>query len=135
MGKAEPQVTTFSQQINGFSVKVFRMNKDVFHGVTEVCHESITTGHPTTTAPGQPVQTAALLNSWTPQFTSEFTWQDTTHLKYAKSIEDLVSYAHGGTPITIQSSVGGGHSVKLTRIHFGRIVEFIVNKVRGQNGA
>jgi hypothetical protein len=123
---------TFKDQTQAFSVKTFRMAKDVFVGCTEVVHESITTGHVVTAAPGQPVQSGALLNSWTPQFIDANTWQDTTHLSYAPSIEDLVSYAHGGTPITIRSAVGGGHSVKMTRVAWSRIVEYVTQRVRGK---
>jgi hypothetical protein len=128
-------MTTFSQQLQGFSVKIVRMEREVFHGVTEEVQRSIVFGSEITAAPGQIVDTGALKASWTPQFTSESTWQTTTHLKYAPSIEDGVSYAHGGTPITQRSPAGGFHSVKLTRVGFPRIVDFIVRKVRGSNGS
>jgi hypothetical protein len=123
---------SFSKQLNGFSVKVFRMEREVFHGVTEEVQRSIVEGSELTGAVGQPVDTGALKASWTPQFVSPTEWRTTTHLAYAPGIEDGIS-SHG-TPITFRSQVGGKHSLKQTRIGFPRIVDYIVSKVRGRNG-
>jgi hypothetical protein len=124
-------MSTFGDDLTKFSVKTRRLEQDVFVGCTEVVHESITDGHIVTGAAGQPVRSGALKASWTPQFLDANTWQDTTHLAYAPSIEDLISYANGGSPITIRSAVGGGHSVKQTRVSWPRIVDYVTQKVRG----
>jgi hypothetical protein len=126
-------MSDFRNQLLGFSVKIQRMERDVFVGVTEEVHKSIVEGSPITGAAGQPVDTGALRASWTPAFLDANTWQDTTHLVYAPSLEDGVSYAHGGTPLTLRSATGGFHSVKATRVGFGRIVDYVVARVRGQN--
>jgi hypothetical protein len=126
-------MTTFSQSLQGFSVKITRMEREVFHGVTEEVQRSIVEGSELTGAPGQPVDTGALRASWTPQFVSDTEWRTTTHLKYAPGIEDGIS-SHG-TPITFHSQVGGAHSVWQTRRGFSHIVDYVLKKVRGQNGS
>jgi hypothetical protein len=126
-------MTDFSKQLMGFSVKTTRVWGELFDRVTEHVQMSVTEGSQVTTAPGQPVDQGILKASWTPDRISATEWQTTTHLDYAPSIEDLVSYAHGGTPITIRSSVGGGHSVKLTRVHFPRLVEYELEQVKAKN--
>jgi hypothetical protein len=120
-------MSDFRNQLLGFSVKIQRMERDVFVGVTEEVHKSIVEGSPITGAAGQPVDTGALRASWTPAFLDANTWQDTTHLIYAPVIEDNLRGA------TLRSSVGGFHSVRYTRVGFSRIVDYVVQKVRGTN--
>lgn len=126
---------TFGSALQGFSVKIQRMERDVFVGVTEEVQRSVVEGSEITASPGQPVDTGALRASWTPQFVSQEEWQTTTHLNYATSVEDGVSYAHGGSPLVIRSEVGGSFSVRATRVGFSRIVEFVAARLRGKNGA
>jgi hypothetical protein len=123
-------MSSFKDQTQAFSVKVFRMERDVFHGVTEEVQRSLVEGSEITGAAGQPVDTGTLKASFTPQFIDANTWQTSTHLKYATSIEDGVSYAHGGRPMTLRSATGGFHSAKQTRVGFPRIVEWVVQKVK-----
>jgi hypothetical protein len=123
-------MSKFGDDLTKFSVKTGRLTNDVFVGCTEEVHRSIVEGSEITGAPGQPVDRGILKASWTPQFLDANTWQDTTHLAYAPSIEDLISYANGGSPITIRSAVGGGHSVKQTRVSWPRIVEHVTEKVK-----
>lgn len=86
-------------------------------------HESITVGSAITGAPGQPVQYGALRQSFQIEVLSPTMDRIASAKKYARSIEDLLSYAHGGTPLTIRSKVGGGHSIKMTVAAWTRIVE------------
>jgi hypothetical protein len=132
---------SFKSDLLGFSVKIQRMERDVFVGVTEEVHKSIVDGSPITGAMGQPVGQygpgynegrvgGALRASWTPAFVDRDTWQTTTHLNYAPGIEDGIG-PHG--PIELRSTRGGLHSVKTTRVGFSRIVEYVTAKVRGTN--
>ncbi len=118
-------MSKFGDDLKGFGVKIIRMEKDVFHGVTEEVHRSIVEGSQITSAPGQAVDTGALRASFTPQFLDENTWQTTTHLKYAPIMEENLRGAQ------LRSAVGGFHSVALTRVGFPRIVDYVVTKVRG----
>jgi hypothetical protein len=88
---------------------------EVFVNTVSAVHNSIQNGSPVTGAPGQPVDTGNLKASWQVNFIDAVTASVTTNVEYAPSIEDGVSYAHGGTPITQRSTVGGFHSVALTR--------------------
>jgi hypothetical protein len=137
-------MSDFRNGLTRFSVKIFRMERDIFTGSTEVVHESITDGHAVTGAPGQPVGQygpgyhegrvgGALKASWTPAFVDRDTWQDTTHLDYALQEEDGISYAHGGVAAEHRSTIGGRHSVKMTRAAWPRIVEYVTAQVRGRN--
>ncbi len=115
-------MTSFSQQLNGFGVKVERMERDVFHGITEEVHRSIVFGSEITAAPGSPVDIGTLRDSWTPMFVDENTWQDTTHLDYAPVIEDNVN------GVTFRNH--GPHSVKMTKSAFGRIVDVVTARIK-----
>jgi hypothetical protein len=125
-------MSKFSDDLTKFSVKTGRLTNDVFVGCTEEVHRSIVEGSEITGAPGQAVDTGALRASFTPQFLDANTWQTTTHLAYAPSLEDGVSYAHGGTPMTLRSPTGGFHSAKLTRVGWPRIVDYVTAKLRSR---
>jgi hypothetical protein len=114
-------MSTFGDDLTKFSVKTGRLEQDVFVGCTEEVHRSIVEGSEITGAPGQPVDTANLRNSWTPQFLDANTWQDTTHVEYAEYVEDNVR------GVTFKNH--GPHSVKLTRVGFPKIVEVVTRRV------
>lgn len=102
--------------------------RQTFVAATEEVQRSIVEGSAITGAPGQPVGQyahkvgGALKGSWIPRFLGPWVWRTTTRLDYAPSIEDGVSYAHGGSRMTLRSSVGGFHSVKMTRTGWPSIV-------------
>lgn len=118
----------FGDDLLKFAEKVERRGKAVFAGSVVAVHDSVTEGSEITGAPGQPVDTGALLASWQITFPEEWVGQTTTAQVYAPGIEDGIG-PYGA--ITLRSDVGGFHSVKLTRSSWDRIVESEARKVRG----
>lgn len=107
-------VESFRAGLRDFGVKVQAETLEILAEFVTLTHESVVAGSALTGSPGQPVDTGNLRRSW------QIGWQGpaqatiTTNLPYALSIEDGVSYAHGGTPMTLRSPTGGFHSVKTT---------------------
>lgn len=124
---------SWESDIARFKAKYKASAREVFVVSAQLVHESITEGSAITGAPGQPVQEGILLRSWHLNITvARFEALTSTPVAYAPSIEDAVSYAHGGTPIQIRSSVGGSHSVKLTRASWQKIVNAAIRQVTGR---
>lgn len=124
--------TDFQKALYAFQVSSARRVKDAFAiSITEV-RRSVVEGSTLTGAPGQPVDIGTLRGSWTDNKVAPLVWELTSGLVYTKSIEDGVSYAHGGTPLTLRSTVGGFHSVKLTRAGWDKIVAFSVERAAGR---
>ncbi len=112
---------SFKNQLKAFGLTTEQKVRRSFVFATQEVRQSVVKGSPVTGAPGQPVDTSTLLNSWVAEFISKTEWQLTTNVKYAVFIED------GGNdlgPFLLRSQVGGFHSVKLTRTNWDRIVEF-----------
>lgn len=124
----------FSRALELFAVKAKFATHEVFVRSAQLAHESIKVGSQISGAPGQPLDTGALRNSWILDVgATEATI--TTNIAYAPVIENGVRAAYdargvqpvrkrqaeGGTPRR-KSTVGGPHSVKLTINGFGRIV-------------
>jgi hypothetical protein len=132
---------TFSGDLNRFAAKLEQRRRDLFIGVATETLRSIQEGSPLTGAPGQPVGQygpgyhegavgGTLRASWQLWFEGPMVAFVATNLVYAPVIEELVG-KYG--PIRIRSTVGGGHSVKLTRAGFQRIVESVAQEVtRGE---
>ncbi len=118
---------SFDGDLKRFGLKCEVRTHEDFVGVTTEVHRSLVEGSEITGAPGQPVDEGILKGSFIPRFLSPWSWVDETNLEYAPSIEDGLSYANGGTPMTLRSPVGGFHSAKLTVAGFQKIVE-TVNK-------
>lgn len=114
---------TFQGDLDAFTAKLDQRQRDLFVGVATETLRSIKSGSPLTGAPGQPVDTGALINSWLLTFESAVAASISTHLVYAPLIEDGIS--RFGRSLTLRSQVGGFHSVKLTRAGFQRIVEHV----------
>ena len=68
-----------------------------------------------------------LRNSWVPSFLSRWLWRDVTNLIYAPIIED-------GIGMQVRSTVGGFHSVKMTRSAWQRIVDDAITRNNGEAG-
>lgn len=120
---------SFGLEIQDWGERSRRKEQAIFHTAVFIVHKSITVGSPITGAPGQPVQTGRLRNSWQIEILSKEEVHVLTSMKYARSIEDGLSYAHGGKPITLRSQVGGFHSLKLTVAAWPRIVEEAARRV------
>jgi hypothetical protein len=120
---------SFERQIDAFRLKLDARTKRVFTDSCEQVERSLVEGSEITGAPGQPVDTGFLrAEAFKSDFTSKTTWEVTTNAVYAPSIEDGISYAHGGVPLTLRSAVGGFHSAKLTRNGWQRIVDHVAQE-------
>lgn len=108
--------------------KTRQLNQRVFTDSVTEAYRSITVGSEITAAPGQPVQTGALLRSWVTDQQGDAHATISTGSPYAQQIED--GYRHGYGALTLRSLVGGWHSVKLTRAGWHRIVDYVLNRVR-----
>lgn len=126
---------TFSADLRKFAVKVERTTRLTFANTATKIHESITEGSPITGAPGQPVDTGFLRNSW--QLDIKPTHATvSTNVAYAPVIEHNLRTAYdpkgainrygvtggrigpalpyGSGRRGVKSAVGGNHSVKMT---------------------
>ena len=120
---------SFASDLKRFGDKYDRRARDFHIGVTDEVQRSVVEGSALTGAPGQPVAAVlggTLKGSWIPSHIAPFRWRTVTNTVYAPSIEDLIG-PHG--KITIRSSVGGGHSVKLTRAGWQNIVDHVARRV------
>lgn len=113
----------FADDIAKFTVKLDRVGENLVPRIGQLTQQSIVEGSALTGAPGQPVDTGNLRNSWHLSFPEPGVAQITTHVEYAEVIEDGVG-RYG--PLRLRSAVGGFHSVKMTRMAFSRIVDHAV---------
>lgn len=120
----------FEESIRAFALELEGKADAAFLGIVAAVHESITVGSPVTGAPGQPVDTGALRNSWQIENIAPGQARISTNLPYAEPIEDGVG-AHG--PLTLRSAVGGFHSVKMTVAGFPALVDKVVRDLGGAN--
>ncbi len=107
-------------------------NPAIFSAVVTEVSNSIKFGSALTGAPGQPVDTGNLRDSWTAHFRGPTRAIVATNVEYARSIEDGRSYAHAGRPIQLRSGVGGFHSVKMTRANYGRLARETILRFLGK---
>jgi len=117
---------SFAADVQRFVTIVQTRRKAVYVGTATAAHESIVRGRPETGAPGQPVDTGFLRNSWTIAIGPTEAIIG-TNVAYARVVEDngdRSKYNPSGVmpppkaPLAgrqrIKSEVGGPHSVKLT---------------------
>jgi hypothetical protein len=97
---------SFSGDLTRFVSKTERRTQDVFTTFVVLAHESIQTGSPITGAPGQPVDTGNLRNSWGIEFETPTQALISSPVEYAPFVEDNVR--------GVTFRVGGPHSQKLT---------------------
>lgn len=117
---------SFGTTIRKFSRKAKFDTVETYMGTTDEIHRSIVFGSEITNAPGQPVATANLRDSWIPEHTGPMQWQDTTKVDYAQHVEDNVR------GVTFKNH--GPHSVKLTKAGYKNIVEHVLRQVKRRNG-
>jgi hypothetical protein len=112
--------------------KLEAMTADVFAGVVLALHASIKEGSAVTAAPGQPVDTGRLRNSWAFEFDGPTRAAISTDVEYAQAVEDGVG-PHG--PVAYgKSGVGGSHSVALTIAGAARLVDREVQRASARRG-
>jgi hypothetical protein len=116
-------MTRFAADLKAFAEKARRRSRELATNVTDHVETSIKVGSPVTGAPGQPVESGALLNSWHRQAEGPFRAAIVSESPYADSIETNERGA------ALRSSVGGFHSVALTRAGFENVVEHELGKL------
>ena len=123
---------SFADDLKRFAVKTQGKSNALFTNVASGVKESIVNGSAVTGAPGQPVDTGNLRDSWQLTFESKQSALVSTNIAYAPVIEDNLRSSfnpRGEQPErkpgrkSIKSIVGGSHSVKLTVGAFDRLVE------------
>lgn len=131
-------VGSFRSDVRRFQRLIETRSKAVFTRVTTEVQRSIVNGSELTGAPGQPVDTGTLKNSWLGEMIGAWGWQLTTNVAYAWQIEHGLRYATRGNVsgqtlqrLTLRSSVGGWHSVALTLVGFPAIVSYALAQERG----
>lgn len=129
----------FDTEVQAWVAKVRQNQRDIFLGCVADVKESIQGGSPVTAAPGQPVDTGNLINSWQDTYPNPWIGEVTTNVEYAQAIEDGQQAPYTtkkGTqvtprPIRFRSAVGGAHSVALTRAAWAALVNSVRVKVTG----
>ena len=116
----------WEKAIDAFERKIEKRIKDIHAKTAFAIRDSVKDGSAVTGAPGQPVDTGNLKNSWQLAFPSQLLARLTTNVEYAPGIEEGVGPSG---PMTLQSPVGGFHSVKLTRASFQGLVDAVVREV------
>lgn len=120
---------SFGDDLRLFAQKVEGRQRDIFVGCVNEVRTSVVSGSPVTGAPGQPVDTGALLGSWRETFPEQWIGEVASYnIDYAEAIEEGVSW-YG--PMTLRSEVGGFHSVKMTRAAWQPLVDHVVKEVVG----
>ena len=117
---------TFTTDLEAFTAKVNKRAKAIHQVNIEEVERSVKWGSAITGAPGQPVQSGKLRGSWQPKFLGPLLWEIGTPTIYAPVIEE--GQGQFGA-LTQRSSVGGFHSVKLTRAGWQKIVDHSVREV------
>lgn len=117
---------SYAEDIRKFTMRTTSRVQDVVTAAAFTVQESITRGSALTGAPGQPVDTGFLVNSWILAFPAPLTAEITTNTVYAPNIEEGIG--SNGQAITIRSGVGGIGSVKMTRAAWDRIVDKAVKE-------
>lgn len=116
---------SFANDLNRFTERLERQRRDIFVGVAVAVHDSVVEGSPVTGAPGQPVDTETLKESWTLSFPSATLARVITNVEYAEPVEEGIG-PYG--PMQLRSEVGGWHSVKLTRAGYQHLVDQVVRE-------
>jgi len=95
----------------------------LFNNCLAHAQRSILVGSPVTSAPGQPVDTGRLITSWSERRYGRQSAELVSSAPYAEVIENNKRGAN------LRSKVGGFHSIKLTRLGWGRIVSYEGRKI------
>lgn len=117
----------FANQINLFAGDLEPMTRRLMGKSVSLAYRSITIGSAITGAPGQPVDTGALIASYLIEWQGPWYAEITSDLPYAHIIEAGIG-AYG--PLILRSKVGGWHSLKLTAAGWPRIVAIVIAEDR-----
>lgn len=128
-------------EANRFVALVHARSKAVFEGGSQRVETSMLEGSEITGAPGQPVDTANLKNSFEKDRPEEWLFRMATGVEYAPAIEEGIQepYEHHITgetitpsAMTLRSQVGGFHSRKLTVAGWQGIVDAAVVEAKAE---
>lgn len=118
----------------GFSRRLDRMGqfskkryRKVYKRTVDEAFRSIVHGSPRTGAPGQPVKTGRLKNSWKRRVDGPFNTAIFSDVPYAGIIE------HNTRGAQLRSEVGGFHSVRITTLNLRWAMMPIVREIVADN--
>jgi len=117
---------SFAQQMAAFNTRLRRKVNALSTETVDEVFRSIVYGSEITSAPGQPVDTGTLRDSWVREPVEP-------HVERVYSTDNpakVASIENNWRGATLRSSVGGFHSVAITRLGFNRIVQ-VVNERLG----
>src|SRR3990167_1330701 len=127
---SDRRMSDFMGDLNRFTAKLENLTQAVFVGTAAEVQSSIVHGSPLTGAPGQPVDTGNLRDSWQLEFPDAEHALVYTDVVYAESNEDGIARPGGG-PYVQRSAIGGRWSVAFTRQNIQRIVDDQATKLAG----
>lgn len=110
---------SFAEQMAAFNTRLRRKVNVLDVETRDHIFRSIVHGSEVTTAPGQPVDTGTLRDSWQRE-------EEAPHVERFFSTDNpakVESIEHNFRGATLRSATGGWHSVALTRLGFNRIVD------------
>ena len=113
----------FTEALRAFALKAKYGTREVFVRTAQLVQESVVVGSPITGAPGQPVDTGNLANSWHLNV-GQTEALLSTNVVYAPVIEDNVR------GVVFRNH--GPHSVKLTVAGFDKLVDAAAREVTGR---
>lgn len=122
-------MSTFGDGLKGWVAKVEIQNRDILSGVADEVYRSVVNGSELTGAPGQPIDTGHLHDSWQLVKSLPLNAVVGTNVDYAPAIEAGIG-PHGA--MTVRSKVGGFYSAVKTVQNFDRIVEHVTKQVTGK---
>ena len=131
-------MTTFEADLSRFLAKVETRRTQLFVNTANAVKNSITEGSAVTGAPGQPVDTGTLKASWQLLMETADRALIATPIAYAPAIEEGTRTAYDPRGIAPprgpsrphrKSTVGGSHSVKLTRANLDGLVRVELQRV------
>lgn len=126
---------SFANDVRLWTEKTKQSVRQVVAESAQEAHRSITAGSELTGAPGQPIDTGKLYDSWKVKQLSEVQYLISTRLFYASIIEEGVRRGYKtkrGRTVPAQRltfRIGGPHSVALTRAGWPRIVDVVAARV------
>lgn len=125
-------MSKFTDAIDRMILKLEHADAALVPALGAAVHESLVFGSPITTAPGQVVADedgGNLRDSWQLTFPDANTAKSATKTVYAESNEDGIARPGGG-PYVQRSAIGGRWNRELTRVHWQRLVDHVVQNLR-----
>lgn len=119
--------TKWESKLPEFERRLTRDWQAIHDGVVELAYNSIVYGSVMANTQGQPADLREGQFETVKNGPLETTIG--TNDPSARSVEDGISYKHGGVPITLKSPIGGTHSVKKTEQAGDKIIKAVTKRV------